>query len=93
MYKYYFRPEYGSKNLLIEFFNNTKNDNFIPDLLNTIVELEPKITDITDLWMNAEIIINIESNLGEFFLSKDIWDLAFLIAENNQKCLSRITQY
>ncbi|MES2238982.1 MAG: hypothetical protein V4497_01855 [Bacteroidota bacterium] len=90
MYKYKFRPNYGSKKLLIEFFDGVKNDNFITDLLNVISQLNPKIIETNDLWMNDEIQINIESEMGEFIVSKDIWGFVFLMAENNQECLSKI---
>jgi hypothetical protein len=90
MYKYYFRPEYGSSELLIEFFHDVENDSFLSSLLNAISELKPKIGDITDLWMNDEILLNVTSEIGEFTISKDIWGFAFIIAKNNQECLSRI---
>lgn len=90
MYKYYFRPEYGSTKLLIEFFHGAENEKFLPDFLNTITELNPKIVDTTDLWMNDEVRISIDSDIGEFIVSKDVWGFAFLMAENNQLCLSRI---
>ena len=90
MYKYYFRPEYGSSKLLIEFFHDVENVSFLSSLINAISELKPKIGDITDLWMNDEILLNVTSEMGEFTISKDIWGFAFIIAENNQECLSRI---
>ncbi|MCK8143373.1 hypothetical protein MW871_15890 [Flavobacterium sp. I-SCBP12n] len=60
------------------------------DLLNTISEINPKIIHASDLWMNDEILINIDSEIGEFTFSKDTWGFAFLMAENNQKSLLRI---
>lgn len=94
MYKYKFRPEYGSSNdslrLLIEFVEGAENESFLSDLLNAISELNPNIEDITDLWMNDEILINIASEMGGFIISKDIWGLAFIMAGNNQECLLKI---
>lgn len=40
--------------------------------------------------MNDEIIYTINSDLGLFTLSKDIWDLAFLMADENQSCILKI---
>lgn len=90
MYKYYFRPEYGSSNLLIEFFHGAENNNFISDLFVVISEIKPKINDLTDLWMNDETLLNINSEMGEFTISKDIWGFAFIMAKNNQECISKI---
>ena len=89
-YKYQYRPEYGSDNLLIEFFAKTEDDNFIPDLLNAIKIINPKQDSIEDLWMNDEILLKFKSDRGEFTLSKDIWGFAFIITENNQECLKEI---
>ncbi|KIX22654.1 hypothetical protein SY27_02185 [Flavobacterium sp. 316] len=89
-YKYHFRPEYNSKNLLIAFISGVENENFISDLFNSIVEINPKITEISDLWMNDEYLFEIDSDMGTFLYSKDIWDLAFLMSKDNQECLHKI---
>ena len=89
-YKYRLRPEYSSENLLIEFINGVENKSFLPDLLNSINEINPKTEKIADVWMNDEITFMISSEIGEFFLSKDIWNLAFIMSENNQECVNRI---
>jgi hypothetical protein len=90
MYKYYFRPGYGSLKLLIEFFHGAENNDFISDLLTVISELKPKVISITDLWMNDETLLNIHTEMGEFTISKDIWGFAFIMAENNQECILKI---
>lgn len=90
MYKYYFRPGYGSSKLLIEFFHGAENNDFISDLIAVISELKPKVIDITDLWMNDETLFNVNSEMGEFSISKDNWGFAFIMAENNQECISKI---
>lgn len=89
-YKYHFRPEYSSENLLLEFINGVENKSFLSDLLNSINEINPKIEEISDLWMNDEFILEVQSDIGNFSLSKDIWDFAFIISENNQECVNRI---
>lgn len=90
MYKYYFRPKYGSEKLLIEFFHGTENNSFLSDFLSIISKLKPKIAETTDLWVNDEILININSEIGESIISKDKWGFAFLMTENNQECVSEI---
>ncbi len=61
MYKYYFRPGYGTSELLIELFYGAENNDFISDLLTAISELKPEVIDIIDLWMNDETLLNINS--------------------------------
>ncbi|MGQ8867690.1 hypothetical protein [Myroides sp. TSA_177.3] len=90
MYKYHFRPEYGSEKLLIEIFDGLEKEEFLSDFLDAIKILKPKVVDFEDLWMNEEILINVNSEMGEFILSKDTWGFVFLMSENNQECLFRI---
>ena len=89
-YKYHFRPEYNSENLLIEIFSGVENEQFLSDLLNSIIEINPKIEEITELWMNDEFVFEVQSDCGSFLLSKDIWNLAFIMSKNNQQCVNRI---
>ena len=89
-YKYYLRPEYNSQNLLIEIFNGAENKNFFSDLYNSLIEINPKFDKINDLWMNDEYLFEIESDIGSFSISKDIWNLVFIISENNHECVNKI---
>ena len=91
-YNYHYRPGYGSNNLLIEFISGVESKNFGEDLFDAIKEINPKILGQTDLWMNDEFIYEINSNNGHFMLSKDIWDMAFIMSEDNQPCISIIDQ-
>lgn len=90
MYQYYFRPAYKSEELLIDIFGGAESESFNSDFLNTIAILKPTMTDILDLWMNDEVLMNFDSEIGSFTLSKDIWGLAFITAEHNQEGLSKI---
>ena len=89
-YKYRYRPVYGSNSLLIEFVNGVEKETFGTDLFDAIKEINPKLAGREDLWMNDEILYTINSNLGQFTLSKDIWDLVFLMADDNQSCILQI---
>ena len=40
--------------------------------------------------MNDEMLVEMGTDLGTFQLSVDIWDLAFLIADDNQAVLLRV---
>ena len=88
-YKYHLRPEYKSQKLLIEIFSGVENENFFTEFFDSIVEINPKVGRINDLWMNDEYILDIKSDIGSFSISKDIWDLAFIMTEN-QECLNQI---
>ncbi|MCP4443555.1 MAG: hypothetical protein GY810_32025 [Aureispira sp.] len=92
MYIYRYRPGYGSNELLIEFYKGPEKEAFIPDLLSALEEIKPVITGTHDLWMNDEVMMTVDSAIGRFTLSKDIWDLAFIMADTNQKGLEKIDQ-
>jgi len=89
-YKYNFRPGYKSQDLLIEIFSGAENEDFLSDFLNAISEINPKVDSIKNLWMNDEHLFEITSDAGFFILSKDIWDLAFIMSDENQECLNTI---
>ncbi|MBW1657376.1 hypothetical protein [Flavobacterium quisquiliarum] len=89
-YQYHFRPGYQSKELLIAIFSGAENENFISDLMVAIKEIKPKMIDILDLWMNDEVLITYDSEVGKFTISKDIWGFAFIIADDNQDVLVKI---
>lgn len=88
-YKYHLRPEYKSQKLLIEIFSGVENEDFFSEFFDSIVEINPKVDRINDLWMNDEYILDVNSDIGSFSISKDIWDLAFIMTEN-QECLNQI---
>ncbi|MEN9910013.1 MAG: hypothetical protein RLZZ540_3172 [Bacteroidota bacterium] len=89
-YKYYLRPGYNSQNLLIEIFYGAESKIFFSDFFNSIIELNPKVDKINDLWMNDECLFEIKSDIGTFFISKDIWNLVFIMAKDNQECINKI---
>lgn len=89
-YTYRYRPGYGSKNLLLEFVGGIERESFVADLLETLSEIKPVIDSIEDLWMNDEILFHITSQVGEFLLSIDIWELAFILGDSNQKGIKQI---
>ncbi|TDW49954.1 hypothetical protein EV144_102384 [Flavobacterium sp. 270] len=91
MYQYHLRPGYKSKELLIDIFGGAEGETFNSDLLNAIVTINPKMTDILDLWMNDEVLITFDSDVGQFTISKDIWGFAFIMADGNQEGLIRIS--
>ncbi|KRD11361.1 hypothetical protein ASE21_06535 [Flavobacterium sp. Root901] len=88
-YKYHLRPGYKSQDLLIEIFSGVEDENFMTDLLDSIAAIHPKMDEINDLWMNDEILMEMSSDSGFFSISKDIWDFAFIMSDN-QECINRI---
>lgn len=89
-YKYRYRAGYGSDRLSIEFVVGVENEAFGADLFDAIKEINPKLAGREDLWMNDEILYTTNSDLGQFTLSKDIWEFVFLMADDNQTCILQI---
>lgn len=90
MYKYNYRPGYGSEDLLIEIYSGPEQKDFFSHLLAALNCLNIQIKKINDLWINNEVLISVKSDFGNFLISKDIYDLVFIISENNPSCLEKI---
>lgn len=89
-YLYYYRPEYHSERLLIEFIRGVERESFGHDLFDAIKAIHPTISGATDAWMNDEFFLTVVSDCGTFTLSKDIWGLAFIMSKESQDCLALI---
>ena len=92
-HKYHLRPGYGSEELLLEFFPDSSESQFINDLMNTLKGINPFVDAVEDLWMNDEIVFQVSSDVGSFVFTKDNWGFAFIMADNNQlaiKCINEI---
>jgi hypothetical protein len=42
--------------------------------------------------MNDEMVVNVDCDLGNFILSKDIYDLSFIMARQDSGCIEKIDQ-
>lgn len=91
-YKYRLRPGYGSDKLFLEFLLDSTDTEFDKDLFTTVKDINPKVETSEDLWMNDGVLLHVSSDNGAFTLSKDIWDFAFIMAEDNQACINRIDE-
>lgn len=89
-YGYRVRPGHSSLNLILEFVRGVEDDNFQADLFDAIQEISPKVSGLEDMWLNDEVLYTIDSNLGRFSLSTDIWNFAFILADDNQTCIAKI---
>jgi len=90
IYQYHFRPGYGSEKLLLHFFSGVENENFLHHLLKAIEDVHPQLLNLKDVWMNDEIKLSFQSVMGGFLISKDIWDMVFIMADNNQAVFHKI---
>jgi hypothetical protein len=90
-YKFSFRQAYGSDKMLIEFITGVEREEFLPDFLDAIKNFHPKLESAVDLWMNDEIQFKVNSDLGDFLFSKDIWGFAFVWADENQHGIKKIS--
>jgi hypothetical protein len=91
-YKYHLRPGYGSNELLLEFLLDRTDSEFEHDLFISLQNINPRVDKVNDLWMNDEILLYVSSDKGAFTFSRDIWDFAFITAENNQPCIELIDE-
>ncbi|MEP6805474.1 MAG: hypothetical protein ABI892_13185 [Flavobacterium sp.] len=90
-YKYHLRPGYKSQELLIDIFSGAENEDFFPDFFDSIAAINPEVDTINDLWMNDEYLLDVKSDIGSFSISKDIWGFAFIMADENQECIHKIS--
>jgi hypothetical protein len=91
-YKYRLRAGYGSNKLLLEFPLVGTNTEFGKDLFTAIKDICPNVDTVENLWMNDEVLLHVSSDKGPFTLSKDIWNFAFIMADNNQPCIKLIDE-
>ena len=89
--KFKHRLGYGSNDFLIEFISGVDED-FGNKLFEAIKILHPKIAGKDDVWMNDEVIYTVDSDLGRFTLSNDVWGCAFIMSEENQNCVAKINE-
>jgi len=89
-YKYHYRPGYKSQDLLIEIFDGAESEQFFTDFFNSIIDINPKVESTNNFLMNDEYLFEVSSDIGSFSISKDIWDLAFIMSEENQEGLKTI---
>lgn len=89
-FTYYCRPGYGSEDLLIEFHSGTGTPDFYIALFEALSPLELLMTSIKNLWMNDESIREMESLEGPFSIHHDIYDLIFILADDNQPVIHAI---
>lgn len=89
-YQYYYRPGYGSSKLLIEIISGVDHADFLTDLFDALKELKPELVTTEDLWMSDKMLYTMNSSLGSFTLSKDIWGFVFITADENQSCIANI---
>jgi hypothetical protein len=92
MYRYRLRPGYGSKDLLIELLPKSADEAFFGELFGILKRVNAKVADVSDLWMNGEVLLNCDSDYGQFMVSKDIWDLVFIMADKNQPVIAKIDE-
>lgn len=91
-YAFKLRPGYGSEELLIELDAKESPDQLLPDLFG-IVELAGfKLEETGDLWMNDEFLFIFSSDNGTISISRDSWDLFFILGENNQADILKLDQ-
>jgi len=82
-YSYKYRPHFGFTGFLIEFFKGSEDADLLKDVLIALESIKPKAQPLVDLWMNGEVMIPFESNIGEFEISKDNYDMVFILGKES----------
>jgi hypothetical protein len=90
MHRYRLRPGYGSKELLIEILPESADEAFLGDLFGILRQVNAKVADVSDLWMNDEVLLKFDSDCGQFVVSKDVWNVVFIMAAENQPAIAQI---
>ena len=90
MYKFKVRLGYKSSELLIDFTVDKPDDLFFGKLYGALKPLNVSNIDLTDLWINDEVIFHCNSDHGDFQITRDIYDLVFIMAPNNQLVIKEI---
>lgn len=92
MQKYYYRTAYNSGVAAIEFFQGTERDGFFRTVFTALSSVHPMVKNIREMWKNDEMIVHVDSDLGDFIVSKDIYDLSSIISRRNAGCIEKIDQ-
>lgn len=88
---YRVRPPFGKPaELLLEFQLNSSKAEFVQDLTEALEIINPQIVSSEDVWMNDELLLKFSSEQGDFHLSVDVWDNAFILANDNSSCILAI---
>lgn len=77
--------------MLIEIFHGAEKEEFLTDFLDVLKTFNPRVENALDLWMNDEIQLAINSDAGNFLLSKDTWGLGFLWNDSDQDVVRKIS--
>ncbi len=83
-YTYKMRPAYGGGNMLIEFDIYPDMDKFMEDLAVLLGGNGFSLGEVNDVWMNDEVWVELKSPQGSVMLTKDIWDMVFIMTINDQ---------
>lgn len=92
VYTYKMRPGYGSPNFLIEFDIYPDMEQFVNELLDLLAHNGYKYQKTVDLWMNDEVMMILSSSNGNVHLSRDIWDMVFIMGDDNQTDIHNINK-
>lgn len=97
MYPYKLRPTLNGEYAMIEFPDGPSKDSFIDDFTAAIALLNPELLDKgAGISTNDFMVYHYNSILGEFFLTIDIWQIAFVNADKEELLLmidSRLLQH
>ncbi|BAV06836.1 hypothetical protein SAMN05421788_102530 [Filimonas lacunae] len=92
MKQYYYKKTYSAGEAQIVFFKGTESDGIFRNVFGALSSARPMIRNIGELWTNNEMVVNVDSDLGNFVLSKDMSNTSCIVARKNAKCIEQIDQ-
>ncbi len=92
MYSFKVRPGYNSSAMLIDFSLDEADDVFFGTLYGALQGINPSKVDLKELWVEENVTLQCNSDLGEFEIVSDIYDLVFITANDNQNIIQKIEE-
>lgn len=92
MYSFKVRPGYNSSAMLIDFSLDEADDVFFGTLYGALQGINPSKVDLKGLWVEENVTLQCNSDLGEFEIVSDIYDLVFITANDNQNIIQKIEE-
>lgn len=83
IFKYKYRKGSDKSNIwLIEFCKIQNSDRLIGEILKILEQANFKSGEVEEIWMNDELLINANSEEGGIIISRDVYDLVYILPKN-----------
>lgn len=90
MFTFVVRNGHESPDDLIEFRKGSGTKEMIEALKKVLTTIEAKTEKKEDLWFNDEMLYHMNSAIGKFEISADVWNDIFILANGNSDTIKSI---